>query len=189
MKVGTMKRAAAILMIMVMIFLWQQALSLGGSDPTRSLGTDRSMHSLAGSDIKKMEEKMAEALAALPSSQSSNAGGDHDKSPAGIDWRENSSRENSSINSSLHQNGSFNNSSLDDNRLDGAEGSPWLTGRQIKADNGSMESGSGSANRFKGTYASRASRHEIGKGGVDSSIFLKGEFEMDKSIKFQDRGF
>lgn len=184
-----MKRAAAILMIMVMIFLWQQALPVRGLNPTWDLGTDRSMHSSAGSDIRKMEEKMAEALAALPSSQSSNAGGDHDKSPAGIDWRENSSLENSSINSSLPQNGSFNNGSLDDNSQDGAEGSVGLTGRQIKADNGSMESGSSSANRFKGTYAASAFRHEIGKGGVDSSVFLKGEFEMDKSIKFQDRGF
>lgn len=132
---------------------------------------------------------MAEALAALPSSQSSNAGGDHGKSPAGIDSRENSSLENSSINSSLPQNGSINNSILDDNSLDGAEGRPGLTARQIKLDNGSMESGSITASRFNGTYSARASRHEIGKGGVDSSIFLKGEFEMDKSIKFQDRGF
>ena len=184
-----MKQAAAILMIMVMISLWQQALSLGGPDPTWDLGTDMSSRSPAGSDIKKMEEKMAEALAALPSSQSSNAGGDHGKSPAGIDSRENSSLENSSINSSLPQNGSINNSILDDNNLDGAEGRPGLTARQIKPDNGSMESGSITASRFNGTYSARASRHEIGKGGVDSSIFLKGEFEMDKSIKFQDRGF
>jgi hypothetical protein len=29
----------------------------------------------------------------------------------------------------------------------------------------------------------------MGKGGVDSSVSLKGEFEMDRRVMFQDRGF
>lgn len=178
-----MNRAAAILMMMVMISLWQQALSLDRSDFTMPQGLDLPSDLLPGSGIRKMEDRMAEALAALPSSAGRKAGGDPGKSPAGIESAGNCS-ENSSINSSLPQNGSMNNISLGS-----SEGNSSLSGQKINADIGTKDSGSSPSNSFKGSYAARASRHEIGKGGVDSTIFLEGEFEMDKSIKFQDQGF
>ena len=33
-----------------------------------------------------------------------------------------------------------------------------------------------------------ASRHEIGKSDINSHMFLSGNFEMDKTVKFQDQG-
>jgi len=136
-----------------------------------------------------MEDKMAQDLAALPSPAKSSMG-DPARNISVFEPEESSNQENSSINSSLPQNGSLNNISQNSSQCT----SP-LSGQQNRTDAVSTDSGSGSAsgsnsaNHFKGTYATRASRHEIGKSGVDSSIFLEGEFEMDKSIKFQDRGF
>lgn len=181
-----MKRSMAILIIMAIASLWLP--SLGQSDHKSPLGQDRPSYPSAGSAIKKMEDKMAQDLAALPSPAKSSMG-DPDRNSTVIE-PESFNRENSSINSSLPQNGSLNNISQNSSQCT----SP-LSGQQNRTDAVSTDSGSGSAsgsnfpNHFKGTYATRASRHEIGKGGVDSSIFLKGEFEMDKSIKFQDRGF
>ena len=180
-----MKRAAAILMIMVVASLWQQAISLDQSDSMRSPGPDHSSNPLPGSAIKKMEERMAESLAALPSPSGRGGADILQSSPEGNDSPGNGSWENSSLNSSLMQN----ESSLNNISLESEAGNSSLSGQQIQADAGGANSGSGQINRFKGSYAARASRHEIGKGGVDSSIFLEGEFEMDKSIKFQDQGF
>ena len=183
-----MKRSMAILMIMAIASLWLP--SLGQSDLKSPLGPDRPSYPSAGSAIKKMEDKMAEDLAALPSPAKSSMGEDLGRNSTALEPEESSNRENSSLNSSLPQNGSLNNISQNSSQY----ASP-LSGQQNMTDAGNTDSGSDSAsgpdspNRFKGTYATRASRHEIGKGGVDSSIFLKGEFEMDKSIKFQDRGF
>ena len=133
---------------------------------------------------------MAEDLAALPSPAKSSMRENLGRNSTALEPEESSNRENSSLNSSLPQNGSLNNISQNSSQY----ASP-LSGQLNRTDAVSTDSGSDSAsgpdsaNSFKGTYATRASRHEIGKGGVDSSIFLKGEFEMDKSIKFQDRGF
>jgi hypothetical protein len=179
-----MKRAAAFLMVMVMASLWQQALALGELDSPSVFGPERHSFSSPGSGIKKMEEKMAGALAALPSRLGSEGGNDPVKSAADTLAGGNSSLENSSINASQPQNGSLNNISIGS-----SEDNSTLTGKQTGADDSDVNAGSGSANRFKGSYATSASRHEIGKGGVESSMSLHGEFEMDNSIKFQDQGF
>jgi hypothetical protein len=53
---------------------------------------------------------------------------------------------------------------------------------------GQQNVGSSSEGRFKGYYGMTASRHEMGKSGIDSHMFLSGNFEMDKTVKFQDQG-
>ena len=53
---------------------------------------------------------------------------------------------------------------------------------------GQQNIGSGSKERFSGYYGMTASRHEIGKSSINSHMFLSGNFEMDKSVKFQDQG-
>ena len=53
---------------------------------------------------------------------------------------------------------------------------------------GQQNIGSGSKGRFNGYYGMTASRHEIGKSGINSHMFLSGNFEMDKTVKFQDQG-
>ena len=100
-----MKRSMAILMIMAIASLWLP--SLGQSDYKSPLGQDRPSYPSAGSAIKKMEDKMAEDLAALPSPAKSSMG-DPDRNSTALE-PESFNRENSSINSSLPQNGSLNN--------------------------------------------------------------------------------
>ena len=80
-----MKRRAAILMIMVMASLWQQAISLDQTDSMRSPVPDHSSNPLPGSAIKKMEERMAESLAALPSYSVRGAADILQNSPEGND--------------------------------------------------------------------------------------------------------
>jgi hypothetical protein len=53
---------------------------------------------------------------------------------------------------------------------------------------GKQNIGSGSKERFSGYYGMTASRHEIGKSDINSHMFLSGNFEMDKTVKFQDQG-
>jgi len=131
------------------------------------------------SDAKKMENKIAEALASFkpainPALNSSNS----DIGP---------------INNISHQNDSSNdtsqNSSLDNstvNSKEHAQSNP----REIMADNSSSSQNAGASTkgRFKGFYGMSATRHEIGKSGIDSSMFLSGKFEMEKNVKFHDQG-
>ena len=48
--------------------------------------------------------------------------------------------------------------------------------------------GSSSKGSLNGYYGMTASRHEMGKSGINSKMFLSGNFEMDKTVKFQDQG-
>jgi hypothetical protein len=172
-----MRLGLAILFIMILAAFYQNAMALGGSDPPSVFGPDGPAHFQPGSDSERMEDKIAEALAALPSHQ----GGKNEERDS-IDDEDtdlplnNSTQLNGSINSSINQNSSL----LDNSTVSDSEAG---------VDDGNINAAFGSANRFKGFYATSASRHEIGKGGIDSSMFLSGAFEMDKSIKFQDMGF
>ncbi|HPT19373.1 MAG TPA: hypothetical protein PLJ25_04855 [Methanothrix sp.] len=88
--------------------------------------------------------------------------------------KNNSTLQNSTLQNSTLQNSTFQNS---------IENSTPLNSTQDNS------IGSGSRNRFNGLYAVSASRHEMGKSGVESKMVLNGTFEMDKSVKFQDQGF
>jgi hypothetical protein len=172
-----MRLGMAILFIMILAAFYQNALALGGSNPPSVFGLDGPALFKPGSDAGNMEDKIAGALAALPS----HPGGKNEETDSIDDETadlplNNSTQLNGSINSSINQN-----SSLPDNVA--------ISGSDAGVDDGNIDAAFGSANRFKGFYATRASRHEIGKGGIDSSMLLSGTFEMDKSIKFQDLGF
>jgi|WetSurMetagenome_2_1015567.scaffolds.fasta_scaffold273280_2 hypothetical protein len=172
-----MRLGLAILFIMILAAFYQNAMALGGSNPPSIFGPDGPALFKPNSDAGRMEDKIAEALAALPS----HPGGKNEEADSIEDGasdlaRNNSTQLNGSINSSINQN-----SSIPDNAT--------ISGSDAGVDDGNINAAFGSANRFKGFYATSASRHEIGKGGIDSSMFLSGAFEMDKSIKFQDLGF
>lgn len=172
-----MRLGLAILFIMILAAFYQNAMASGASDIAGVFGPDGPALFKPGSDAGKMEDKIAGALAALPL----HPGGKNEKTDSIEDGasdlpHSNSTQLNGSINSSINQN-----SSLPDNVT--------ISGSDAGVDDGNINAAFGSANRFKGFYASRASRHEIGKGGIDSSMLLSGAFEMDKSIKFQDLGF
>lgn len=175
----------ATVFIMLLSAINQSAMASGGSDCASVFGPDGPtlIQSGSGSDARRMEDKIAEALAALPALPRS-------MKDEGADSVEDGNRAlplnsstllNGSVNSSISQN-----SSLSDNST--------VAGGKTDADGGDIDGSDidaslGSASRFKGFYATRASRHEIGKGGIDSNMLLNGTFELDNSIKFQDQGF
>jgi hypothetical protein len=181
-----MRLAIAILLltatvsIMLLSAINQSAMAFGGSDSSSVFGPDGPtlIQPGFGSDSRRMEDKIAGALAALPALPGSmkDEGADSVQDANAALPLSNSTLQNGSVNSSVSQN-----SSLSDNST--------LTGGKTDVDGANIDASFGSASRFKGLYATRASRHEIGKGGIDSSMLLSGTFEMGNSIKFQDQGF
>jgi hypothetical protein len=174
-----MKRIIAILFIILAVpGLLQAAAAFGKSDSASIFGQDAVAFFTPGTDTKKVEDKMAEALVRLDSWKKARAG-EKKGPPLGNYSPGNSTLDNISIN------GSLNNSSLqnslaikvsDANELDANS----LAGRQ--------NIGSSSKASFNGYYGMTATRHEIGKSGINSKMFLSGNFEMDKTVKFQDQG-
>ena len=170
-----------ILMVMTAVLLPQAA----ASDQLDSAGFSGSGGDIfsQGSDAKKIENKIAEALASLkPAINPALADLNFGDKPIN-----NSSHQNNSLNN-ISQNASQN-SSLDNstaNSEEHAQSNPF----EIAEGNSpaGQNAGASSKGSFKGFYGMTASRHEVGKSGIDSSMFLSGNFEMEKSVKFQDQG-
>ena len=187
-----MKRVIVILfMILAAGALLQAAASSSKSDSMSILGPDRSVFFAPGTDAKKVEDKMAEALVRLDSWKRARAEEKREPPVSKIEQAKlsssppvNSTLNNQSASSALN-NISINNSSLlnssaakvvDANKIDANS----LSGRQ--------NVGSSSKGSLNGYYGMTASRHEMGKSGINSRMFLSGNFEMDKTVKFQDQG-
>jgi len=174
-KVGMMKKIIVILFMIVAAAALQQA----ASSKSDSIG---SVFFTPGTDTKKVEDKMAEALVRLDSWKRARA--ELSSSPPVNSTLNNSIPGNSTLNN-ISINSSLSNSSLlnssvakvsDANELDANS----LAGRQ--------NVGSSSKGNFNGYYGMTATRHEMGKSGINSKMFLSGNFEMDKTVKFQDQG-
>ncbi|MDD1762605.1 MAG: hypothetical protein LUQ59_10270 [Methanothrix sp.] len=127
-----------------------------------------------GSDAKKIENKIAEALASLKPAIN----------PALADLNSSNGPINNSSLQNTSQNSSLVNSTV--NSEEHAQSNPF----EIAEGNSpaGQNAGASSKGSFNGFYGMTASRHEIGKSGIDSSMFLSGNFEMEKSVKFQDQG-
>ena len=170
-----------ILMVMTAVLLPQAA----ASDQLDSAGFSGSGGDIfsQGSDAKKIENKIAEALASLkPAINPALADLNFGDKPIN-----NSSHQNNSLNN-ISQNASQN-SSLDNstaNSKEHAQSNPF----EIAEGNSpaGQNAGASSKGSFKGFYGMTASRREIGKSGIDSNMLLSGNFEMEKSVKFQDQG-
>lgn len=161
-------------------------------------------------DTKKVEDKMADALAKLESWKKSQGKGRIKPADESADLAElnrfnmvqsNSTQVNSTQSNSAQSNLTSANSTLKNSSIISSPGNSSLdsfsedhSADAYKADANDAsvtddhKIGSGSAGRFKGYYGMTAARHEIGKSGINSHMFLSGEFEMDKSVKFQDQG-
>jgi hypothetical protein len=130
-------------------------------------GPDGAFVSTPGIDAKKVEDKMADALARLDS------------------WK--NGRSNSTQTNSTQSNSTSGNSTLENNSIISPPGNSSLL-NDVNSPAGLQNIGSSSEARFKGYYGMTASRHEMGKSGINSHMFLSGNFEMDKNVKFQDQG-
>lgn len=151
-------------------------------------------------DTKKVEDKMADALAKLDSWKKSQRKerikpADNIEDQAELNLS-NSTQTNSTEPNLTSENSTSDNSSItslpDKSSLDGSSGKPGSDGGRADGNDESVPAGqnigSSSEGRFKGYYGITAARHEIGKSGINSHMFLNGDFEMDKAVKFQDQG-
>ncbi len=160
-----MKRVIVILFtVFVAGALLQAATASSKSDSMSILGPDGSVFFAPGTDAKKLEDKMAEALFRIEQAKLSNA--ELSRNPPV------NSTLNNSINSSLGNSSFLNPSAANVNDLN----------------KDGLNVGSFSKGGFNGYYGMTATRHEIGKSDIDSRMFLSGKFEMDKTVQFQDQG-
>ncbi len=205
-----MKRVIVILtMILASGVLLQAAAASSKSD---SIG---SAFFTPVTDIKKAEDKMAEALVGLDSWKKAMAEAKREPPVSKTEQAElsssppvnltlnnsnpgnssdNSTPNNISINSSL-RNSSLLNSSVAkvvDANGDRLKSNEAAASDPAKIDANSLSGlqnvGSSSKGSLNGYYGMTASRHEMGKSGINSHMFLSGNFEMDKTVKFQDQG-
>jgi len=195
-----MKRIILILFVIVAAAALLQAASSSKSD---SIG---SVFFTPGTDIKKVEDKMAEALVRLDSWKRARAEEKREplvseiekaklsRSPSVNLALNNSTLNNISINSSLGNSSLLNSSAVkvadaNEDRLKSNEVVPSNPAK-IDANNLSARQNVGSSSKgsLNGYYGMTATRHEMGKSGIKSKMFLSGNFEMDKTVKFQDQG-
>ena len=170
--------------------------------------------STPGTDVKKVEEKMADALAKMDSwkkaqakektkpvavstdqlePSSSPSPSSTEVSSAEINSTEFNSTEANLTSANRTSDNSSTISPSGNSSLDISSGEPVSDGGRVDGNDASGPAGknigSSSEGRFKGYYGMTAARHEIGKSGINSHMFLSGDFEMDKAVKFQDQGF
>lgn len=187
-----MKRVMVILfMIVAAIALLSSAASSSESDSTGMLGPEGSAFFSPGTDTKKAENKMTEALARLDSwvkARAEEKGEQLNIKPndasSSNDLPGNLALNNSILNDSNSSNKAQENFSTNNININSSLDNSSLTNSSA----GPQNVGSSSNGNFKGFYGMTASRHEIGKSGIDSHMFLSGTFEMEKSVKFQDQG-
>lgn len=170
--------------VMIIIFLilaaaafLQAAASSGKSDSSSMVGLDGSVFFAPGTDAKKVEDKIAQALISLDFWKKARL--KEKGEPLGNFALNNST----AISPNIGINRTFDNSSALNSSLNSS------TARVADAIEDGQNAGSSSKTSFSGYYGMTASRHEMGKSGINSRTFLSGTFEMDNTVKFQDQGF
>lgn len=175
----------ALFVLLAVVFILTASGS-GGIDAASMANLKASSSLASNSNADQVQEKMADALNRL------NA------------WKEDQANKTSKLPASTQNDKSaFNNSSADNSSLDNSILNSSSLNDTLRADSAALNkstlSGETSASpqgvatdsktSFNGYYGITASRHEMGKSDIKSSTQLRGAFEIDKSVKFQDRGF
>ncbi len=166
---------AALFMLMIMAVIFQAASSMSVVDFNgRSQASD--------SDAKKIETKMAESLHNVALSQPIGV-----SAAKALDQIENGSTANSTanisaFNSSLNTNTSFLNSST----LNSSAQNKTISSDSTKA--ASQEMGTSSKGASKGFWGIQANKHVMGQSDIKSRMFLSGNFDVDKTVQFSDKG-
>jgi hypothetical protein len=186
-----MKRIIVILLMLLTAADLLLAAALSSESGFASiLGPDGDVISTPGTDTKKVEDKMADALASLDSWKKARAKEKTEPVVGNKDQTELTSIPplNSTEANSIQANSTEANSTSDNNSIINSIISPLGNSSPANSPAGMQNVGSSSEGKFKGFYGMTASRHEIGKSGIDSHMFLSGNFEMDKTVKFHDQG-
>jgi hypothetical protein len=138
-------------------------------------------------DTKSIEAKLSEALHGLSTMQKSSS----DKSAINLSAI-NLTAANSTETNTTEINSTAINASAKDEASSETEGGSGAVGAVSFSGNSSVspqEVGSNSKASFNGFWGMEASQKGTGKNGISSRTFLSGGFEVDKTVKFQDRGY
>jgi len=208
-----MKAVMVVLLIFVAACMIFPAATSGSFGSIYGLGAEKPQSWASGSDAKRMEDKMTEALSGLDAPKKSKTnekegiisgsltdavvGASSLNNSTSKDQRlDNSTLSNSTeLNSTGLKSSAVNSSSLNESAKDA---SPGINLRSAPPPAGTLSSnssaglqgvGSSSEASFNGYYGITASRHEMGKSDIKSSTFLSGGFDVDKTVQFSDRGF
>ena len=170
-----MKAVMIVLIIFVAACLIFPAATSGNLGQMSGFGAEKPQSWASGSDAKRMEDKMTEALMGLGASKEAKTGLNNNST------LRNGSLDNSSLSNSIQLNSTGLNSSAVSSSAAGALFANSSAGLQ--------EVGASSKGSFNGYLGITASRHEMGKSDIKSSTFLSGGFDVDKTVQFSDRGF
>jgi hypothetical protein len=120
-------------------------------------------------DTNSIEAKLSEALQSLKAAQESNT------------------NDNPLNSSSINNLSATNSSGLNKTAANSFMNNPLQKSMEQLVS--PQEVGSNSKASFNGFWGMEAKQEGIGKSGVNSKTFLSGDFEVDKTVQFQDRGY
>jgi hypothetical protein len=167
-----------------------------------------SSNSNMNANTNSIEAKLSEALQGVSAIQKSNFNPDKSNANADNDLSDNPLNNSSGINKTATNSSAVNSTvinsttinSTDDNsttinasaedaatlKSAGDSGAVSLSGSSSVSPH---EVGSSSKANFNGFWGMEANQEGIGKSGINSKTFLSGDFEVDKTVQFQDRGY
>ncbi len=211
-----MKAVMIVLLIFVAACMIFPAAASGSFGPMSGLGVEKSQSWASGSDAKRMEDRMTEALRGLGASKEAKTDEKESSIPGSLT---DAGKGASSLNNSTSKGASLDNSTLSNSTQPNSTGlnssavnTSDINVSAINATRGSHQDskdapssaagslfsnssassqgvGADSKASFNGYYGITASRHETGKSDIKSSTFLSGGFDVDKTVQFSDQGF
>jgi hypothetical protein len=151
-----------------------------------------------GGAFRSLKEELAAVSALYNRTLQKTVNKDSENKGSGNNSTVNSSSLNSSASSSTAINSSaLNKSAIAEREGKGEDGNLRSgatsgSGAVPLSGNGSLSTdglGASSKASVLGFYDISASRHEVGKSDIKSNTFLSGDFQVDKTVSFSDRGF
>ena len=183
-----MKYALAVLFIIVFV-----AMSVSQASSS-SIGVEKHGSWAAGPVSSSMEKKLLSSLQALKdaSQAKEESASENDSQYTAEETSINASALNSSpsINLTASGNSSATNATLLNSSLSSIAASSPDAGAFSLSGNSTVNSQGVSADtngRVKGFWGMQASQKGFGKSGIDSRTMLSGDFDVEKTVKFQDR--
>lgn len=143
-------------------------------------------------NANSIEAKLSEALQGVSAMQKSNFNPNklNANNKTGINITAiNVTATNSSAVNSSEINSTTTNASAEDAPASKSEVNPGTVSFSGNSSVSPHEVGSDSKASFNGFWGMEANQRGIGKSGINSKTYLSGDFEVDKTVQFQDRGF
>jgi hypothetical protein len=187
-KVGMMKGAMYVLILLVAASALAVASASMENPSVGNLWPKGSHVGASNANVKSLEDKFAESLQDLKASRKAGSPNHADALVASAPLAE--SKENALNNSSSNA-AMLNSSTSNSNAFASAANNSSIAAAEAALlSNGSDQQkvGATATGSFKGFYGLTASRHEMGKSDIRSRMFLSGDFDVDKTVSFTDRG-